>query len=232
MKAPTLARFYLAGRTLALVDGRALFWPAQQALVVADLHLEKSSHFARCGQMLPPWDSRDTLARLTRLVAGTGARRVYCLGDSFHDADGYARLEDGAAEALVALTNAAEFVWITGNHDARMSEDAMRIGGVLCEEAELDGVILRHQARPGEQASELSGHFHPRHTVSPRGRRITRHCVVSTHNRLILPAFGTLTGGMEARDPAILAALQPAHRIEALIAAGDQVARFALWHAG
>ena len=231
-----MAPFSLAGREFALVNGRALFWPAQAALVVADLHLEKASHFAMRGQMLPPWDSVDTLARLGHLLKATGATRVYCLGDSFHDAQGPARLETGAAQALGGLTAAADFVWITGNHDSGMGDDAIALGralgGTLVDEARLDGVILRHQALPGEVAAEFSGHFHPRHTVSARGRRIARPCAVASHNRLILPAFGTFTGGMAAGDPAIVAALQPAEHIDALVAAGEKLARFPLWRAG
>lgn len=231
MSSPNFAPFTLAGRELALVDGRALFWPAQKALVVADLHLEKASAFAMRGQMLPPWDSADTLARLGRLLHATGATRIYCLGDSFHDAQGPGRLEEGAVRALAALTKAADFVWIAGNHDFGMGGEAFPLGGTLVDETVVDGVILRHQARPGEGAAEFSGHFHPRHTMRARGRRIARPCAVVSHNRLILPAFGTLTGGMEARDPVIIAALRPADEISALVATGDRLARFALWRA-
>ena len=72
---------------LALPQG-ALFWPERCALLVADLHFEKASWFAKRGQMLPPYDSIATLADLTALVAATDAREVWCLGDSFHDSDG------------------------------------------------------------------------------------------------------------------------------------------------
>ena len=232
MSNPVFAPFSLAGRAFALVDGRALFWPAQGALIVADLHLEKGSHFARRGQMVPPWDSADTLARLGRILRATGEARVYCLGDSFHDDGGPDRLEAGALAALGALGRAAAFVWITGNHDSGMGGTAARLGGALCEEAVLGGMMLRHQALPGERAAEISGHFHPRHTVRPRGRRIARPCVVASDNRLIIPAFGTFTGGMEAGDAAIVSALQPAEGIDALVPAGERLARFGLWRAG
>jgi DNA ligase-associated metallophosphoesterase len=229
----SFASFSLAGHDLALVDGRALFWPAEQALVVADLHLEKASHFASLGQMLPPWDSRETLERLERALAATGARRVYCLGDSFHDVEGPERLEAGAGELLGRLTRAAEWVWITGNHDEFMGGGMSdRLGGTLCDELRVGGVILRHQAVPGEEGVEFSGHFHPRHAMRARSRRIARPCAVASETRLILPAFGALTGGLDARDPAILAALRPAGAIDALVAAGESLARFALWREG
>ena len=100
-----------------LTRSGALYWPREAALLVADLHLEKASFFARNGQMLPPYDSRETLERVALAIRETGARRVYTLGDNFHDEDGVRRLEPHAAGMLDALTRAVDWVWITGNHD-------------------------------------------------------------------------------------------------------------------
>lgn len=217
-----------AGEDLRLVQGRALYWPREEALLVADLHLEKASFFARHGQMLPPYDSRETLERLALAIRETGARRVFALGDSFHDSRGSTRIEPHAAGMLAALTRATDWVWITGNHDSAMEAAA---GGVIAGEFELGGFILRHHAREGETRPELSGHFHPKLIVSARGRRISRPCAVRSDNRMILPAFGALTGGMDAGDPAILSAMQPAARIDALLSAGARVLSYPLWRA-
>lgn len=222
----SFAPFTFAGQEWRLVDGRALFWPAEAALVVADLHLEKASHLAARGTMLPPYDSRETLSRLAGAIRATGARRVYALGDSFHDDHGPARMEPHAGGMLAALTRALDFVWIAGNHDGDLA--ASGVGGTRAAEISLAGMALRHQALPGASGPELSGHFHPCHTVVARGRRIRRHCAVLGGERLVLPAFGALTGSLAASDPAIRAALAPARRLEALIGAGDRVARFAL----
>lgn len=221
------------GEEFALTAGRALYWPREQALLVADLHLEKASFYARHGQPLPPYDSRETLERLALAIRETGARRVFTLGDNFHDSAGVDRLEPHAAGMLAALTRATDWVWITGNHDSAMEA---RAGGALTQELEIAGVVLRHQARPGEARPELSGHFHPRLQVTVRDRHIRRPCAVvsedgSGSGRMILPAFGALTGGMDAADPAILGALQPARRIEAVLPVRGQIARFPLWRA-
>jgi DNA ligase-associated metallophosphoesterase len=225
--------FSFAGEEWLLGADRALFRPRDSALLVADLHLEKSSFFARHGQMLPPYDSRATLERVALAIRETGARRVFCLGDNFHDDDGPTRLEPHAAGMLAALTRAVDWVWISGNHDAKVEFGAEAVaGGALVDEIEIGGVILRHRAKGGETRPELSGHYHPRLHLSVRGRRIVRPCLVaSASQRMILPAFGALTGGMNAADPAILAAMQPARAIDALVAAGGQVARFPLWRA-
>ncbi|MDE2303869.1 MAG: ligase-associated DNA damage response endonuclease PdeM [Sphingomonadales bacterium] len=226
----SFAPLVFAGEEWRLVEGRALHWPREAALVVADLHLEKASWYAARGQMLPPYDSRATLERLAQAIGASAARRVFCLGDNFHDAEGPSRMEPQAARMLAQLTRAVDFVWITGNHDTALGAGmGGGIGGVLAPEITVGGIVLRHHAQSGERAHELSGHFHPRLALSPHGRRIARPCAVASEARMILPAFGALTGGMKADDPAILAVLQPARAIRALVAVRDRLLQFSLW---
>ena len=220
-----------ANQEFALTTSGALYWPNESALLVADLHLEKASFFAKHGQMLPPYDSRETLERVAEAIRETGARRVFTLGDNFHDSEGSTRLEPHAAGMLSALTHSVDWVWITGNHDPDMEA---RTGGTIAEELDIAGTILRHEARPGEARPELSGHFHPRLRLWVRKRHIRRPCAVvssgqKTGDRMILPAFGALTGGMDAGDPAIVSALQPAETIDAVLPAAGKLARFPLW---
>lgn len=222
-----------AGHDLLLAGGRALYWPRERTLLVADLHLEKASWFAAHGSMLPPYDSRETLERLADAVRQTGARRVIALGDNFHDAGGTARLEPYAAGMLEALARALDWVWITGNHDG---ERPRGFGGTILAELELAGVILRHEAQPGETRPELSGHFHPKVRVKVRTRQISRPCAVlgrspTGADRMILPAFGSLTGGMDAAAPEIRAALMPASRIDAVLAAKGRLVQLPLFRA-
>ena len=226
-----------AGDEWLLTTSRALYWPRERALLVADLHLEKGSFFAKHGQFVPPYDSRETLERVALAIRETGARRVITLGDNFHDSAGSTRLEDHACGMLEALTKAVDWVWITGNHDPDMEA---RCGGTLVEEIEVGGMILRHRAKKGETRPELSGHYHPRLQLKVHRRHIRRPCAVVSANdgpdgrpsgRMILPAFGAYTGGMPANDPAILKALQPADRIDAVVPAKGKLARFELWKA-
>ena len=218
-----------AGHEMRLVQARALYWPAERALLVADLHLEKASFFAGHGQMLPPYDSRETLERLALAIREIGARRVFCLGDNFHDGHGPARLEPHAAGMLAALIRATDWVWIAGNHDVKGVPASAE--GTAVSELEVGGVLLRHRARAGETRPELSGHFHPRLTIAARGGRIVRACAVRSECRMILPAYGALTGGMNAGAPEILAAMQPAGAIDALTSARGQLVQFPLWRA-
>ncbi|RPF72243.1 ligase-associated DNA damage response endonuclease PdeM [Aurantiacibacter spongiae] len=229
---PVSFAFPFCGEEFRLTKSRALFWPRENALLVADLHLEKASFFARHNQFLPPYDTRETLERVAETIRETGARRVYTLGDNFHDSQGSQTLGEHESGMLAALTRAVDWVWLTGNHDPAMEA---RSGGTIVDELEIAGMVLRHRAMRGETRPELSGHYHPRVQVKIHHRRINRPCAVVAHSgnatcgRMILPAFGALTGGMDAGDPAILKALQPAAAIDAVVPAGRKLARFPLW---
>ncbi|HEY0412395.1 MAG TPA: ligase-associated DNA damage response endonuclease PdeM [Allosphingosinicella sp.] len=216
-----MVRFSFCGHDLMALGEGALFWPGRRALLIADLHLEKASWFARLGQMLPPYDSIATLADLTALAVSTNAAEIWCLGDSFHDRFGCDRLPARAREMLTALTAATRWTWIAGNHDTGLLDHC---GGTIVEEAEVDGLLLRHEADPAETRPELSGHFHPKLRIVRRGRQVSRRCFVATERKLILPAFGALTGGLDAAHPEIVRALgAPA---EALVPVADRLLRF------
>jgi DNA ligase-associated metallophosphoesterase len=216
-----MVRFSFSGHELMALPQGALFWPARRALLVADLHLEKASWFARLGQMLPPYDSMATLSDLSVIAASTGAREIWCLGDSFHDASGCDRLPAQARALLTALTASTRWTWITGNHDPGFADHC---GGSIVEEAEVDGLILRHQADPADARPELSGHFHPKLRITHRGRQVSRRCFVATETKLILPAFGSLTGGLDAHHPEIVRAVGTG--AQALVPVQDRLLRF------
>lgn len=219
--------FSFAGHDFLALRSGALFWPRRAALLVADLHFEKASWFAASGQMLPPYDSLATLVDLQANVAATGAREMWCLGDSFHDDGGCDRLPQAAQETLRALTAATSWCWITGNHDRASGAGLIdRCGGSVLPEALVDGLILRHEACPRETRPELSGHFHPKLRVRVRGRNVARRCFVATAHKLILPAFGALTGGLDADHPEIVRAV--GRGAEALIPVEDRMLRFKL----
>jgi DNA ligase-associated metallophosphoesterase len=215
--------FSFAGETFAASAGGALYWPAQDAMLVADLHLEKASWFALAGQFLPPYDSHATLAALAAEAERTGAKRLYCLGDSFHDRFGCDRLEPTARALLTSLTSRLDWTWIVGNHDPGFADHC---GGRIAEEVELDGIILRHEAVRGEPRPEISGHFHPKLRVHLRGRQVSRRCFVTSSSKIIMPAFGSLTGGLDAHHPEILGSVGT--DAAALVPVSDRLLRFPL----
>ncbi len=190
------------GNQFQAAGDTALYWPIQQMLLVADLHLEKASSFARGGQMLPPYDSLATLEKLERLIALTGARTVVCLGDNFHDHGAEGRLSGRAAEILKHLTSQIEWIWITGNHDPKMEA---QWGGRSMGELLTGDVMLRHEAQATFANLEISGHYHPKLRVNINRRTVSRRCFVVSQRKLIMPAFGSLAGGMDASEAAHIA---------------------------
>ena len=215
--------FSFAGETFVATPGGALFWQAQDALLVADLHLEKASWFAQGGQFLPPYDSHATLTALAEEVDATGATRLFCLGDSFHDRYGCDRLPEAARSLLLSLTGRLDWTWIVGNHDPGFADHC---GGAIVDEVEICGIILRHEAVRGETRPEMSGHYHPKLRVNLRGRRVSRRCFVASDTKIIFPAFGSLTGGLDAHHPEIMRSVGSG--ASALVPLSDRLLRFPL----
>jgi DNA ligase-associated metallophosphoesterase len=212
-----------AGETFLAAASGALFWHSQTALLVADLHLEKASWFARLGQLLPPYDSHATLTALTEEVGRTGATRLYCLGDSFHDRFGCDRLPADSRTLLEGLTSRLDWTWIVGNHDPGFADHC---GGRIAEEVDVGGIILRHEAVVGEQRPEISGHYHPKLRLHVKGRNVSRRCFVQSPTKIIMPAFGSLTGGLDAHHPEILGSVGT--NAAALVPVSDRLLRFPL----
>lgn len=199
--APVCHDLQINGHLVGLHDSGALWWPEEGTLIVADLHLEKSSSFARRGVMLPPYDTAATLEKLAAVMDAFDPARVICLGDSFHDQGGSDRLPTPYRAMLTTLQLGREWIWVTGNHDPVAP---VRLCGETVDEIRLGGLTFRHE--PVESVGtvdtfgEISGHLHPAARVRRFGRTIRRACFVTDGTRLILPAFGALTGGLNVTN--------------------------------
>jgi uncharacterized protein len=177
----------------------ALYWPEQRLLSVADLHLEMGSSYAARGVLLPPYDTAATLAQLARLIARYAPRLVVALGDSFHDRGGPARIGGRDLATLRDLQRGRDWIWIAGNHDP---EPATALGGSFAATLACDPIVFRHQPQTQACDGEIAGHLHPRARVSQRGRTTSRRCFAGDGRRLVMPAFGAYTGGLNVRDRA------------------------------
>jgi uncharacterized protein len=215
--------FSFAGETFFATQSGALYRPELETLFVADLHLEKASWFARLGQFLPPYDSHATLTALAEEIERIRPGHLFCLGDSFHDNFGCERLPEDARALLTDLMTKVTWIWIVGNHDARGVDHC---GGMIEHAVEMGGIVYRHEAFPGEPLPEISGHFHPKLRVTLKGRHVSRRCFVVSATKIIMPAFGTLTGGLDAHHPEILRCA--GHDAAALVPVSDRLLRFPL----
>lgn len=194
---PVLLRF--AGQNFEPLASGALYWRARETLLVADLHLEKMASFARRGQMLPPYDTAMTLARLETDLRRTGARRLIALGDSFHRPDSADLLTPADRMRLDAITDAVECIWLSGNHDPAPHA----IGGTCLPEMEIQGLILTHEPKKG-CTGLIAGHLHPAAHLVMNGRTARRPCFVHDNRLLILPAYGSSTGALNILSQAFM----------------------------
>ncbi len=196
----TAAPIHIVGERLMLDPQGVLVWPAAGLLAVSDLHLEKGSALARRGMLLPPFDTQATLDRLHGLLRRWRPKTVVALGDSFHDREGAERLPAGERERLNQITGACRFIWVLGNHDPVPPSG---VGGESVAEFEAGPFTFRHEAVANASPGEIVGHHHPKALVPTRGTSVSRPCFVSDARRVMMPAFGAYTGGLDVRDPAI-----------------------------
>lgn len=201
--APSRVAIRFAGETLWLDTSGALYWPAQDLLAVADLHFGKASFLARAGYPLPPYDTRDTLATLAGVVAAYRPRSLVLLGDSFHDPAALARMDEADRASLATIVASVDScLWIEGNHEGA---GFLPPGGIGVAEYRVGRLVFRHQPDPADSAAQLIGHFHPKAVIRRRGHSVRGRCFLVAGNRLILPAFGSFTGGLDSTDPAFAA---------------------------
>lgn len=192
-------RLAVCGRPVVMRCSGALWLESERTLVVADLHLEKGSSYAARGQMLPPYDTRETLRRLEAEVADLAPAAVILLGDTFHDRRSEDRLASDDADRLRLLAKGRRLVWVVGNHDA---DGPQALPGEVADELTLAGLTFRHEPQAGQQPGEVAGHLHPAARVkAPRGT-VRRRCFITDGERMILPAFGAYAGGLNVRDAA------------------------------
>ena len=209
------AQFRVNGARLIGDRSGAVYWPAADALIVADLHLEKGSAYAARGVALPPYDTTETLNRLDACLVRFAPSVLVLLGDSFHDTDWQQRMAPKDAARLVALSRQIKTVWVLGNHDPVLPAG---LDGEACEawDVTADGSLhFRHEPVGRSDAAfvrgEVAGHLHPCARVRQRGRVMRRRCFVEDTTRLVLPAFGALTGSLNVLHPAFDALFDPGH---------------------
>ncbi len=192
-------RLRIRGVEIVCRAAGALWVETEALLIVADLHLEKGSSFATRGQMLPPYDTRDTLARLEAEVAFLSPRLIVFLGDTFHDRGGEGRLDTDDHGRVEALALGRTLLWLAGNHD----RDAPRIlPGDTADLFSVAGLDLVHEPTTTPEGLEVAGHLHPCARVRGKGATVRRRCFVTDGERVILPAFGAYAGGLNVRDVA------------------------------
>ncbi|MGE0626413.1 MAG: ligase-associated DNA damage response endonuclease PdeM [Hyphomicrobiaceae bacterium] len=191
----------ICGKAFIADQSGALYWPAEDALIVADLHFEKGSSRAAAGRLLPPYDTRATLMKLAEVLDRFPASTVIALGDSLHDVDAAGRMSPADFDILHILQEDRDWIWLNGNHDP---EIAAAMGGRMAHELVISGLTFRHAPRDGRVTHEIAGHLHPAAKLSWHGHTLRRPCFVGNGLRLVMPAFGAYTGGLNVLQPPFL----------------------------
>jgi DNA ligase-associated metallophosphoesterase len=182
-----------------LLSSGALFWAEESILVVSDLHLEKSSHFAQKQQFIPPYDTHANLKKLEEVCKSIHPKTIMFLGDVFHDSEGLDRMLERDKIIFDKIIDMYDILWIDGNHDGGISP----LGLMAFPHLKLSGITFTHEAREGFDEPEISGHFHPCASAKHRGVKIRKPCFIGNAKKLIMPAFGILTGGLDCGHDAI-----------------------------
>lgn len=194
------ARTVIAGVEAVCDPLGALFLPETRLLVVSDLHLEKGAAFARRGMMLPPYDTLATLKVLEAVIVRHDPAIVVSLGDNFHDRVGSAHLPDMFRAKIAELARGRDWIWINGNHDPDGTVD---LPGHSADELHHAGLSFRHEPSLVSPLGEIAGHLHPAATVIRREKAVRRACFATDGRRLLMPAFGLMTGGLDLRHRAM-----------------------------
>ncbi|WP_162733563.1 ligase-associated DNA damage response endonuclease PdeM [Hyphomicrobiales bacterium] len=199
--APLLHAQTIVNGVVAICDPLgSLYLPETGTLVVSDLHLEKGSAFARRGMLLPPYDTLATLRVLEAAIVRHDPKLVISLGDNFHDRVGSAVMPDAFRHMIAAMALGREWVWINGNHDP---DGAFGLPGASMDELNHAGLAFRHEPKRGDAVGEIAGHLHPAATVVRRERAVRRACFATDGTRMLMPAFGVTTGGLDLRHRAM-----------------------------
>ncbi len=191
----------ICGKQLVADMSGALYWPGESTLIVADLHLEKASAHAARGTLLPPYDTRETLERLAVVIERYEPQIVIALGDSLHDCGAAERISSRDRAALAILQEDRRWIWVTGNHDPEIEAS---LGGEVVDALDVGGLRFVHLPTPGHATHEIAGHLHPAARLSLYGHTLRRPCFIGNRLRLVVPAFGAFTGGLNVLDTAFL----------------------------
>lgn len=186
----------VAGERVLLLPQKALYWPREQLLVVADIHFGKAAAFRSLGVPVPHGTTAENLAALDALVDHHGARGIAFLGDFLHAKAAHAPATQRAMLAWRERRRSLSLLLVRGNHDRHAGDPAAQLGIELVDEPHLLGPFaLCHHPDLAAPGYVLAGHVHPAFLLASRFDALRLPCFLVGSQRMILPSFGAFTGG-------------------------------------
>ena len=200
----------ICGKSFVADVSGALFWPSEYALIVADLGLGQASSYIARGVPGPAADAKETLVKLAKTIDSYGARTVIVLGHDFADwgtapSESAPAIDDDILQILKIMQEDCEWIWIDTAHpcsDEPVSgrESGTKPIGTVVGELTAAGITLRHKPTSHAMTHEIAGCLQPAARVSTYGHVMRRPCFIGNGRRLILPAFGSYSGGVNVLD--------------------------------
>jgi DNA ligase-associated metallophosphoesterase len=189
----------LAGEELWLLPEKAIFWPAQQALLIADVHFGKAAAYRKLGQPVPQGTTSQNIAVLDAMLGTLPCRQLIFLGDFLHGRGSHAVATLNALAEWRARHRDLAMTLIRGNHDLRAGDPPASLNiHVVPEPLLLGPFALQHEPVPHPERHVLAGHVHPVYWLNGKGRqRLRLPCFKLGEDVSLLPAFGAFTGGYQ-----------------------------------
>lgn len=193
----------LAGERVLLLPQRALYWPRERMLVVADIHFGKAASFRALGVPVPRGTTSENLAALDALLAAHPVDHIVFLGDFLH-----------AKAAHASATVAAMLRWreghpglrltlVRGNHDAHAGDPSALLDIDIVDEPYLQAPFaFCHHPDLAADGYVLAGHVHPVYRLISGRDALRLPCFLLGPGRAVLPSFGAFTGGHPVRPEA------------------------------
>lgn len=216
----TVSEVEVAGERLLLLPEKAVFWPAQSMLIIADIHFGKAASFRAQGIPVPRGTTSENLQGLDGLIDAHGARHVVFLGDFLHARAAHASSTQQAMLAWRERRRDLRLTLVRGNHDKHAGDPAAPLGIELVDEPHMVGpfAFCHHPDLDLDDGGyALAGHVHPAWVLATRFDSLRLPCFVVGSERMILPSFGSFTGGhvvtREAGDAIFVTSGEAVHSV-------------------
>ena len=188
------------GEALWLLAQKAVYWQRERLLAIADIHFGKAAAFRSFGIPVPRGTTSENLDALDALIDATGAHHVLFLGDFLHARAAHAAGTQGAMLAWRRRRQDLVLTLVRGNHDKHAGDPADALGIELVDEPYTVGALsFCHHPDQDAPGYVLAGHVHPVYVLATRFDALRLPCFVVGPHRMILPSFGSFTGGHTIR---------------------------------
>ncbi len=186
----------IGGEAVLLLPQKAVYWPREKMLIIADIHFGKAASFRAKGIPVPRGTTTQNLDALDELMALHDTAQVMFLGDFLHARAAHAPATLAAMLAWRHTHRELRLLLVRGNHDRHAGDPAATLGIEMADEPyQVGPFAFCHHPDIAADGYVLAGHVHPVYLLSSRLDSLRLPCFLAGQTRMILPSFGAFTGG-------------------------------------